>query len=83
MSRLSAEPMVIAHARSNQQSAKARSATNRSTRVGHYAIDERIPESLMIPFELVMRDKLVHRASEMLLAHLADEEAPAINELLQ
>ena len=37
----------------------------------------------MIPFEMVMRDKLVHRASEMLLAHLADKEAPAINELLQ
>ena len=50
-----------------QQSAPARSAANCSNRVGRDAIDQCVSEPLMIAFKMVMRNKLVHGASEMSL----------------
>ena len=64
MSRSSAEPMIMPRARSNsairQGAVGGESAPPvRPLRAG----DERVPEPLMIPFEMVVRDILVHRVA--------------------
>jgi hypothetical protein len=53
-------------------SPEAGSAANRTNVAGGCAIDEHVPESLMIPFEMVVLYKLVHRTPKMALAEWND-----------
>jgi len=53
--RLSRRALVVI-----EQSAQARSVANRTNGAGRHAIDERIPEPLMIPFEMVEVDNPTH-----------------------
>src|SRR5262249_24811562 len=55
-----------------EQSAQARSAANCTNAASRCTIDERVPESLMIPFEMVVLYKLAHRTPKMALAQWND-----------